>query len=115
MKTKLFALIAAGIFAFTFTYANTDDLSAKERSAKVSQTVTGKIDYPQFAKEANIEGTVFVKFRLLADGSIKVLESYSQSEQLKSYVESELNKMHLKFDKSLVNNNYQMKFSFRLF
>lgn len=109
MKTKLIALIALiGLFSFSNTYAG-------EKEKMVKQTVQQEIQYPQFAIEQDLEGTVWVSFVIKDNGEIEVTQINSDCIPLKNYVLNKMENMDaFKLVTSTHEESYQMYFDFHL-
>jgi len=73
-----------------------------------------KIDYPRFARESGIEGTVLVSFRVDSSGYIRVNQINSSNEALARHIEQKLSEIRLcPFDAS-AGEEHNMKFNFHL-
>src|SRR6056297_910818 len=80
MNAKLFTL--AAIFGFVFFQTAIAD----EDKTMVKQTVQQEVDYPEFAVEEKLEGTVWVEFTINENGKIQVEKVNSMCVPLKNYV-----------------------------
>ena len=109
MNAKLFTLaMIIGLLSFTTAHADEDD------TAMLKQTVKQAIEYPEFAVEENLEGTVWVEFSLTEDGKIKVEQLNSDCIPLKNYVLEELDGMDASKFVDAKKEKYQMHFDFHL-
>ncbi|MCF8331199.1 MAG: energy transducer TonB [Bacteroidales bacterium] len=108
MNAKLFTLAAIiGLLTFTSVYADED-------KNLVKQTVRQQIDYPEFAIEENLEGTVWVEFTVNESGKIKVGQINSACIPLKNYVLNKLEGMEAFKLVDASKEKYQMYFDFHL-
>lgn len=108
MNAKLFTLAAIiGLITFTSVYADED-------KNLVKQTVRQEVDYPEFAIEQNLEGTVWVEFAVDENGKIKVEKINSACIPLKNYVLNKLEGMDAFKLVDASKEKYQMYFDFHL-
>jgi hypothetical protein len=114
MKTMILSL--AGMLILSFgTFANTtfDPALVKKQRTDVVKEVKLNIDYPEFAAEQLIEGTVFVSFKIDDEGSINIEKIHSAEPSLQKYVQDEL--ANLKIKQNLeIDITYETKFTFKL-
>jgi len=111
MKTTILAILMIGIFSLSF---GKDRKENAEKANKNQNTICSSIEYPTFATEKGLEGDVFVKYNVNADGSIVVLQCYSRIPELQKYVCEELNKMNISGKSFEPKQNVVTKISFRL-
>lgn len=71
-----------------------------------------EINYPEFAKETNTEGTVLVCFSINENGKISIKESNSDNESLRNYVINKLSNIILPFS-GQSEEDFNMKFVFK--
>jgi hypothetical protein len=107
MKTRLLALTFIATIGFLFAFAGEPEMAVK-------QLLNEKIQYPEFARKALIEGKVFVTFTIDEQGKIMVKESNSLNEDLRKYVVEELNETVVTPSKDFIGKTFSMKFSFEL-
>ncbi len=86
---------------------------ASQTNPPLELYLKNQIDYPQFAKEYNEEGTVLVNFNVDDKGSVHVKESNSDNETLRKYVVRKLSELNLPFFETC-EEEYNVKFVFRL-
>jgi len=102
------------IFSFGI-FANTtfDPALVKKQRTNVVNEVKLSIEYPEFAAEQLIEGTVYVSFKIDDEGRINIEKIHSAEPSLQNYVEDELS--NLKINQNLeIDIPYETKFSFKL-
>ncbi len=71
-----------------------------------------EINYPEFAKETNTEGTVLVCFSINENGKISIKESNSDNDGLRNYVINKLSNLILPFS-GQPDKDVNMKFVFK--
>lgn len=108
MKFKLFTLAAIlGLMSITSVMAGED-------KTMVKQAVKQEIQYPDFAIEQDLQGTVWVEFTVDENGKIKVEQINSMCVPLKNYVLNKLEGMDAFELVSGSKEKYQMRFDFHL-
>jgi len=104
MKTTALTLVLAAFLTLSSKAASPD---------KITETVRKEIKYPDFAKEAKLEGVVLVSFLVDGGGLISIEQTNSSNEELRGYVVEKLKNLVLNnTDKS--ESKYNMKFVFQL-
>ena len=109
MKTKLIAIAAILMLAFSSSYAG-----FSKSPSDLEKTIKSEISFPASAIENQIEGSVFVEFTVNDDGSIEVLNCFSEQGELQCYVFSTLSKLKVIPDDEVVGKTYTMRFDFKL-
>ncbi|MEI7596818.1 MAG: energy transducer TonB [Bacteroidota bacterium] len=75
----------------TFLYFD----ALRNNSFRINEFIMSEIKYPDFAKEQNLEGTVYVEFSIDYDGTILVSQLNGNSEALNNYVKNEIENIYL--------------------
>lgn len=109
MKTKVVAILMMILLIFII-----NPTRAASPEAILRQTINSKIHFPPSASEIQVEGTVFVEFKVNEDGKIEVLNCRSWQWQLQTYVFQTLSNMTVTPDPGLTGKVYTMRFDFKL-
>ena len=107
MKTKVLSILATLMLIITISYA-------KGPLTALNQKIKSQIQFPAYAIEKQIEGTVFVEFTINDAGKIEILNCSSLQGELQSYVFQKLSGMIIAPDSELKGNKYLMRFDFKL-
>lgn len=113
MKTKITMFAAMLFLGISAAFATTpDSLSTK---MDPMPEIRASIEYPQFASEQGIEGTVYLRLELLENGHVNIIQANCANNELLRYVVDKVETM--KFDPEIykVGEPFNMKFSFTLF
>jgi len=111
---KVFNLMIVLLLSITSFSAFSLNANDDANESKVKETVINQIEYPDFAKEQNIQGDVFVCFSVSRDGKVVVLSSNSAEEKLQNYVVQKMKTIDLSSVDVQVGYTYNVKFSFQL-
>lgn len=114
MKTKLISIVAMLMLTLTFSYAENPSNGYAKSPTDLQQTINNQISFPESAIENLIEGAVFVEFTVKADGSIEVLNCFSEQGELQCYVFSTLSAMKVTPTPEVVGQTFTMRFDFKL-
>jgi hypothetical protein len=87
---------------------------AKSPESVLQQTINSQIQFPAFALDKQIEGTVFVEFTIKEDGRIEVINCSSLQGELQSFVFLKLASLTVNPDPKLMGQNFLMRFDFKL-
>jgi outer membrane biosynthesis protein TonB len=112
MKTlniKSLAVIVSLLSVSMFTMAR-----GLEPVQDTKQIITEKIEYPSFAIEKQIEGTVEVFFIIDSDGKIVIDQISSTNSELKDYVKQKIEKIRLTENLNDPKLKYSIKLNFDL-
>jgi hypothetical protein len=107
MKTKIVSILVMLMLTVTLSFA-------KDAQSVLQQTINSQISYPAFAIEKQVEGTVFVEFKIKNDGKIEVLNCSSLQGELQSYVFLKLSEMSVTPSAELIGQNFLIRFDFKL-
>ncbi len=108
MKTKIIAL-----FVVAFLLVGTA-VKADSYKKEVINKVKKEMVYPDIAIQDNIQGDVWVAFRVDDNGKFQVFQANSTDEDLKALVVEKLEKINPPAAGIAPNELYYMKFSFKL-
>jgi hypothetical protein len=108
MKTKIIAL-----FVVAFLLVGTA-VKADSYKKEVINKVKKEMVYPDIAIQDNLEGDVWVAFRVDDDGKFQVFQANSTDEDLKAIVVDKLESINPPEVGIAPNELYYMKFSFKL-
>lgn len=112
MKKIIISLITV-VLVYSGVYA-TGNPNPPANPNNLYKHLQSEINYPRFARQTGIEGTVLVAFDVNADGYIQVKELNTSNEMLGQYVTQQLNSIRLcPFDLS-TGKTFYMQFNFRL-
>lgn len=78
------------------------------------ECIMSQVPYPEFARKKQIEGGVAVRFQFDSNGTLHVLDSSSNSAELQQYVLNKLRNLQLKNCRVEMNQDYYLRFMFRL-
>ena len=106
MKTQVILIATLLLFA-TSAFATQPPSAVAE---KVKQAVT----YPASAAASQTEGTVYVAFETMENGTIRVLETNCPVASLRKAVETSLEATNAKAIGAAPHSRYNMKLEFRL-
>ena len=84
------------------------------QATKLRKEVYQKVKYPAVASENEVEGDVWVSFKVDEKGKIKVHDASSLEKSLRDDVVKQLNKMKVSPDLHNSEDLYLMKFKFEL-
>lgn len=117
MKTfKLIIVLLA--FNMTFFVSKAENPPSGENSSYYTTMMLNEIralvDYPDFAREFNIEGFVLVSFTYNSNGTLNVLETNTNSEALKKHVITRLGQLEMCTYAKNPKKTYNMRFDFKL-
>lgn len=113
MKTKIITLSAMLLMGFSSIFAGNPDGDKTKMEAR--EDISLRIDYPEFAIEQDMEGTVYVRLELLENGQVNVIKANSPSNELLRYVVDNLETMHFDPEVYATGEPFNMKFSFVLY
>lgn len=109
MNAKHFALaMLIGLLSFTSVHAGDDD------NSMLKHTVKQAIEYPEFAIEKDLEGTVWVEFTISEKGKINIEKLNSVCAPLREYVAEKLQGMDASGFVDEPQESYRMYFDFYL-
>ena len=114
MKTRIITLLLIAIISLSFTSADAKGQKVQNKN-NAMQTILSSIKYPEFAKDALIEGLVWVRLSIIDDGMVRVSIIQGSNEGLKKYVSKELAKIKLDVEEDEINKPMDMKFTFKLY
>jgi|GEM_PF-1704332 len=114
MKTKLISIVAMLMLTLTFSYAENPSNGYAKSPTDLQQTINSQISFPESAIENLIEGAVFVEFTVKADGSIEVLNCFSEQGELQCYVFATLSAMKITPEAEVVGQTFSMRIDFKL-
>jgi hypothetical protein len=89
-------------------------IRAKDPETLLRQTINSKIHFPPSASEIQVEGVVFVEFKVKEDGKIEVLNCRSWQWQLQTYVFQTLSEIKVTPDPEFAGKVFTMRFDFKL-
>lgn len=93
MKTKLFALMAGILFLSFSAVAKSPDVKSAKSARCYASYLECAINYPEFAQEQKIEGTVNVLVELDENNELKIAEIWGSDSGLVKYVERKVKRM----------------------
>ena len=109
MNAKHFALaMIIGLLCFTSVHADDDN------NSMVKNTVKQAIEYPEFAIEEDLEGTVWVEFTISEKGKINIEKLNSVCAPLREYVAEKLQGIDASGFVEKSQESYRMYFDFHL-
>ena len=73
-----------------------------------------KISYPESLREKGIETTVHVKVRVLAENQLEIVEISSDSNEMKTAVEKQVQQIKINLPQYLVGNTFNYTFKFQV-
>jgi hypothetical protein len=109
---KVILTIAVVFFGLTTLFANNSIGGPLKTKKALAKQISRTIEYPEFAKEEQINCAVFVKLRQEADGKVTVIGCDSQVGSMREYVREELSKMNFKSDELEIGREYIIKVEF---
>ena len=78
----------------------------------LNQQIQGHVKYPTSAVHVNMNGEASVKFRVLQDYSISVVEIKGDNSWLNQYVKGQLQSKKVQLDEKDLNKTYEVTISF---
>ena len=106
---KISTVILFTVFVFGFLNVN-----AEKPQSTLQKAISDQVKYPTFASEKLMEGIVYVKFTVNANGTLSIAESNSLQEDLRTYVVDELTKLKVDTDAETMDKTYLWRFEFKL-
>lgn len=117
MKTiKIFFFIILFVGFSKISFADNTPTSNNEPSYKdlMLNEIKELIEYPDFAKQLDIQGFVLVSFKYDSQGNLIILESNSNSELLRNYVTKRLQELQMCSHAKKPEKTYNLRFDFVL-
>ena len=118
MKKIQFVIAAFLVLSVSITLAGKpENVPAKETSPFTQMLITqieALVQYPDFARQQNIQGFVLVSFTFDESGALVVDEANSNNEILKNYVVEKLAGLDLCSHAKKTGKYYNMRFNFTL-
>lgn len=82
--------------------------------ASMKECLSEAVKFPEFAREQGIEGVVVVSMFFDSNGYVRIRDSYSNSELLKSYVLERISTLQPKSCTVWMGKEYVVRFLFRI-
>jgi hypothetical protein len=104
MKTITLLIISLLLFSFS--------VKAEGNKLSIIQDINKGIEYPDFAKNGNEQGTVWVKVLISAEGFVQICESNSDNPLLQQWLVGQLATLTMS-DSASYNTEHYLKFDFK--
>lgn len=111
---KSIAVVMVIIVAFLSINFASARITRDEQIRILRKQIDRHISYPSFAVEQKLEGAVKVNFTVGDDGTIKVYQTKANNEKLAGYVVDCLSHLKLDADHSIIGENFNLDFVFRI-
>ncbi len=93
-------------------WAKTPPSVAEKVPAMLKHNIIKAMDYPQVAKDANLEGEVWLKLCVSEDAKLRILEISSSSPALGDYVKAKLSDISVPKNGCKADKPYYLKVRF---
>ena len=103
------------IILFTSFFLTTGSIAlAGNGETLLDRVMHRKISYPESLRAKGIETTVQVKVRVVSENKVEIVEILSDSEEMKTSVEKQVQQIKFNVPQSLVGNTFNYTFKFQV-